>query len=65
MEAKLKQLNDIIREGAAELGLIFVDGPDVTPLPPERVGLGTLQINGLNYTNGQLRGDYHFAVAEK
>lgn len=54
---KVAQLNAVISQEAAELGLVFVNGCDPTPWTPPIADIG--------HNNGQARGVYLFAVAEK
>jgi hypothetical protein len=58
MQHKINELNRTIKAKAAELGLIFVDGPDV--IPAEFRGASP----GNGKTNGQDRAVYLFGVAE-
>jgi hypothetical protein len=54
---KAEQLAKYIAEKAAELGLVFVDGPNITPSSAPRPDYNT--------TNGQERAGFDFSVAKK
>lgn len=60
MRDKIRQLNDVIREAADRLGLVFVNGPDRGACP----AAVALAVN-LEQINGQVRDVYAFMVAEK
>jgi hypothetical protein len=56
MDKELSEFNREICEAANRHGLIFVNGPDTFAQTPP--------VSNINYANGQMRGQYHFAVAE-
>jgi hypothetical protein len=60
MQHKIHELTKAIQEKTAELGLVFVNGPD-----PDSVKFTTFPNPSHGYTNGQERETYGFAVAEK
>jgi hypothetical protein len=59
MRHKIEELNMAVRAKAAELGLIFVNGPDA-----RAVHFPTFPSPSLAETNGKERFVYLFAVAE-
>jgi hypothetical protein len=56
MKRKVDELNKAIRDKACELGLIFVNGPDLTSVQGVHPSYNT--------TNNQQRAVYLFGVAE-
>ena len=56
MKDKVDELNKVIREKVVGLGLVFVSGPDTTPVQGMHPSYHT--------TNNQQRAVYLFGVAE-
>jgi hypothetical protein len=65
MKDKVDQLNKAIREKAAELGLVFVNGPSPASFDPASVLGDVTGANGsISCTNGQQRVTYLIGLAE-
>jgi hypothetical protein len=62
MEQKLAEMVKAIQSKAAELGLVFVSGPDPTP---HRWPEGQFCAVNISATGHQMRGTISFAVAER